>query len=38
LIFCSRHASGIAYYLDLPRTKVYFTLKKLEKKKLSIIS
>jgi HTH-type transcriptional regulator, sugar sensing transcriptional regulator len=35
---CSRHASEIAYYSDLPRTKAYFTLKKLEKKKLFICS
>jgi HTH-type transcriptional regulator, sugar sensing transcriptional regulator len=31
-------ASEIAYYANLPRTKVYPTLKKLEKKRLSIIS
>src|ERR671939_727157 len=31
-------ASEIAYYANLPRTKVYPTLKKLEKKKLSVIS
>jgi HTH-type transcriptional regulator, sugar sensing transcriptional regulator len=31
-------ASEISYYADLPRTKVYSTLKKLEKKRLSIVS
>ena len=31
-------ASEIAYYANLPRTKIYPTLKKLEKKRLSIIS
>ena len=31
-------ASEIAYYSNLPRTKIYTTLKKLERKKLSIIS
>jgi sugar-specific transcriptional regulator TrmB len=31
-------ASEIAYYANLPRTKVYSTLKKLEKKRLSVIS
>ncbi len=31
-------ASEIAYYANLPRTKVYPTLKKLEKKRLSTIS
>ena len=31
-------ASEIAYYANLPRTKVYPTLKKLEKKRLSVIS
>src|SRR5574341_399623 len=30
-------ASEIAYYSNLPRTKIYTTLKKLERKKLSII-
>jgi sugar-specific transcriptional regulator TrmB len=30
--------SEIAYYANLPRTKVYQTLKKLEKKKLAVIS
>jgi HTH-type transcriptional regulator, sugar sensing transcriptional regulator len=30
--------SEIAYYANLPRTKVYQTVKKLEKKKLAIIS
>lgn len=31
-------ASELAYYSDLPRTKVYPILLKLEKKKLAIIS
>ncbi len=31
-------ASELAYYSDLPRTKVYPTLLKLEKKKLAIVS
>jgi len=31
-------ASEISYYANLPRTKVYSTLKKLEKKSLSIVS
>ncbi|MFZ0628353.1 MAG: helix-turn-helix domain-containing protein [Nitrososphaeraceae archaeon] len=31
-------ASEIAYYSNLPRTKIYTTLKKLERKKLSTIS
>lgn len=31
-------ASELAYYSDLPRTKVYPTLLKLEKKKIAIIS
>src|SRR5215831_744880 len=31
-------ASEISYYANLPRTKVYSTLKKLEKKKLSVVS
>ena len=31
-------ASEIAYYSNLPRTKIYNILKKLEKKRLSIIS
>lgn len=31
-------ASEIAYYSNLPRTKIYTILKKLERKKLSIIS
>ena len=30
--------SEIAYYSNLPRTKVYSVLKKLEKKRLSVIS
>src|SRR5919108_2928166 len=30
--------SEIAYYANLPRTKVYPTLKKLKKKRLSVIS
>lgn len=30
--------SEIAYYANLPRTKVYQTVKKLEKKKLAVIS
>src|ERR671917_2155944 len=30
--------SEIAYYANLPRTKVYQTIKKLEKKKLAVIS
>ncbi|MDQ3947545.1 MAG: hypothetical protein M3218_00290 [Thermoproteota archaeon] len=30
--------SEIAYYANLPRTKVYQTMKKLEKKKLAVIS
>ncbi|MGD1835239.1 MAG: TrmB family transcriptional regulator [Nitrososphaeraceae archaeon] len=34
----SLSASEIAYYSNLPRTKIYLTLKKLEKKGLSIIS
>ena len=34
----SLSASEIAYYLDLPRTKVYPTLRKLKKKKLSEFS
>ncbi|MCI0559545.1 MAG: hypothetical protein MN733_13710, partial [Nitrososphaera sp.] len=31
-------ASEIAYYANLPRTKVYQTVKKLEKKRLAVIS
>src|SRR5689334_17537658 len=31
-------ATEISYYANLPRTKVYSTLKKLEKKRLSIVS
>ena len=31
-------ASEIAYYANLPRTKVYQTIKKLEKKRLAVIS
>ena len=31
-------ASEIAYYANLPRTKIYTTLKKLERKKLSTIA
>lgn len=31
-------ASEIAYYSNLPRTKIYTTLKKLERKKLSTLS
>ena len=31
-------ASEIAYYSNLPRTKIYQTLKKLEKKRLAVIS
>ena len=31
-------ASEISYYASLPRTKVYSTLKKLEKKRLSVVS
>jgi HTH-type transcriptional regulator, sugar sensing transcriptional regulator len=31
-------ASEIAYYANLPRTKIYQTMKKLEKKRLAIIS
>lgn len=34
----SLSASEIAYYSSLPRTKIYLTLKKLEKKGLSVIS
>ncbi|HET7644624.1 MAG TPA: helix-turn-helix domain-containing protein [Nitrososphaeraceae archaeon] len=34
----SLSASEIAYYSHLPRTKIYLTLKKLEKKGLTIIS
>jgi sugar-specific transcriptional regulator TrmB len=34
----SLSASEIAYYSHLPRTKIYLTLKKLEKKGLSVIS
>jgi sugar-specific transcriptional regulator TrmB len=31
-------ASEIAYYANLPRTKIYHTIKKLEKKRLAVIS
>src|SRR6187397_1848215 len=31
-------ASEIAYYSNVPRTKIYTTLKKLERKKLSTVS
>src|SRR5581483_10841757 len=31
-------ASEIAYYANLPRTKIYQTLKKLEKKRLAVVS
>ena len=31
-------ASEIAYYANLPRTKVYQTVKKLEKKRLAVVS
>ncbi|HEU4604839.1 MAG TPA: helix-turn-helix domain-containing protein [Nitrososphaera sp.] len=31
-------ASEIAYYANLPRTKIYQTVKKLEKKRLAVIS
>jgi sugar-specific transcriptional regulator TrmB len=31
-------ASEVAYYSNLPRTKIYTTLKKLERKKLSTVS
>ncbi len=31
-------ASEIAYYSNLPRTKIYQTLKKLEKKRLAVVS
>lgn len=31
-------ASDLAYYANLPRTKVYQTVKKLEKKRLAVIS
>lgn len=34
----SLSASEVAYYSNLPRTKIYLTLKKLEKKKLSNIT
>jgi DNA-binding MarR family transcriptional regulator len=34
----SLSASEIAYYSHLPRTKIYLTLKRLEKKGLSVIS
>src|SRR5215213_4676043 len=34
----SLSASEIAYYSHLPRTKIYLTLKKLEKKGLSVLS
>ena len=33
----SLSASEVAYYSNLPRTKIYLTLKKLEKKRLSNI-
>lgn len=31
-------ASNLAYYANLPRTKVYQTVKKLEKKRLAVVS
>jgi len=31
-------ASEIAYYANLPRTKIYQTIKKLEKKRLAVVS
>ncbi|HEX6067932.1 MAG TPA: helix-turn-helix domain-containing protein, partial [Nitrososphaera sp.] len=31
-------ASDLAYYANLPRTKVYQTVKKLEKKRLAVVS
>ena len=31
-------ASEIAYYANLPRTKIYQTMKKLEKKRLAVVS